>query len=130
MQWATYYDAADQAGISRIWGGIHPPIDNLIGRRAGAQCGQGVWALAQKYFDGSITNTSFAVAIRAASPGCEISHDTYRGLFYKLQSRADFSQPFTDDPAGFVQAFDSSMVHDDNAAASQKFFRVISALAP
>ncbi|MGZ6869675.1 MAG: hypothetical protein ACXVHI_05105 [Frankiaceae bacterium] len=23
-QWATYYDAADQAGISRIFGGIHP----------------------------------------------------------------------------------------------------------
>src|SRR5207245_2828460 len=62
LQWATYYDAADQAGISRIWGGIHPPIDNLAGRRAGAQCGLGVWALAQKYFDGSITNTSFALA--------------------------------------------------------------------
>src|SRR5262249_48569014 len=23
LQWATYYDAADQAGQSRIWGGIH-----------------------------------------------------------------------------------------------------------
>jgi len=130
LQWATYYDAADQAGISRIWGGIHPPIDNLAGRRAGAQCGQGVWALAQKYFDGSITNIPFALAVRSLSPGCEISHDTLRGLFYKLQSRTDLSQPFTDDPAGFIQALDSSMVHDDNAAGAQKFFRVIGALAP
>src|SRR2546426_10128981 len=89
-----------QAGISRIWGGIHPPIDNLAGRRAGAQCGQGVWALAQKYFDGSISNIPFALAVQSLSPGCEISHDTLRGLFYKLQSRTDFSQPFTDDPAG------------------------------
>jgi hypothetical protein len=53
LQWATYYQAADQAGISRIWGGIHPPVDNFQGRRAGAQCGQGVWALAQKYFVGN-----------------------------------------------------------------------------
>jgi len=130
LQWATYYDAADQAGISRIWGGIHPPIDNSAGRRAGAQCGQGVWTLAQKYFDGSITNTSFALAIRSVSPGCEISHDTYRGLFYKLQFRSDFSQPFTDDPAGFVQALNASMLHSDNAAAPQKFFRVISTPVP
>ena len=130
LQWATYYDAADQAGISRIWGGIHPPIDNLAGRRAGAQCGKGVWALAQKYFNGSITNMSFAVAIRPFGTGCEISHDTYRGLFYKLQSRTDFSQPFADDPAGFIQAFDSSMIHSDNGAAPQRFFRVLSALSP
>src|SRR5438477_8311211 len=61
LQWATYYDAADQAGISRIWGGIHPPIDNLTGRRAGAQCGQGVWTLAQKYFDGSVLNSPMSI---------------------------------------------------------------------
>lgn len=24
LQWATWYDAADQAGQSRRWGGIHP----------------------------------------------------------------------------------------------------------
>ena len=23
LEWATYYDAADQAGISRLYGGIH-----------------------------------------------------------------------------------------------------------
>ena len=26
MQWATYRDASDQTSLSRIWGGIHPPI--------------------------------------------------------------------------------------------------------
>src|SRR6266498_5054628 len=53
LQWATYYDAADQAGLSRIWGGIHPPVDDFGGRRAGSQCGKAVWALAHKFFDGS-----------------------------------------------------------------------------
>ena len=28
LQWATYYDAADQAGLSRIYGGIHVPADD------------------------------------------------------------------------------------------------------
>ncbi len=55
LEWATYYDAADQAGLSRIWGGIHPPVDDFAGRIAGSQCGIGVWTLAQKYFDGSVS---------------------------------------------------------------------------
>jgi hypothetical protein len=46
LQCATYYDAADQAGISRIWGGIHPPADDFTGRRTGAQCGSNAWAVA------------------------------------------------------------------------------------
>jgi hypothetical protein len=40
LQWATYHDAADQAGQSRIWGGIHVLPDDLDGRRIGAQVGQ------------------------------------------------------------------------------------------
>ena len=39
LQWATYYDAADQAGISRLYGGIHVEADDLRGRVMGAQCG-------------------------------------------------------------------------------------------
>jgi hypothetical protein len=58
LQWATYFDAADQAGLSRIWGGIHPPVDDFGGRRAGAQCGLGVWALVQKYFTGLVPSNS------------------------------------------------------------------------
>ena len=53
LQWATYYDAADQAGISRLWGGIHIPADDLPGREMGAICGEGAWAEALTYFDGS-----------------------------------------------------------------------------
>jgi hypothetical protein len=52
LQWATYFDAADQAGISRLYGGIHISADDLTGRRIGAACGQAAWVLAQRYFDG------------------------------------------------------------------------------
>jgi hypothetical protein len=52
LQWATYFDAADQAGISRIFGGIHIRADDFGGRRIGSQCGQDAWALAERYFGG------------------------------------------------------------------------------
>jgi len=35
LQWATYQDASDQCSLSRIWGGIHPPIDDIPGRNIG-----------------------------------------------------------------------------------------------
>jgi hypothetical protein len=53
LQWATYYDAADQAGLSRLFGGIHVRADDLNGRLIGSQCGIEAWELAQRYYDGS-----------------------------------------------------------------------------
>ncbi len=37
LQWATYRDAADQCALSRIWGGIHPPMDDIRARVIGSQ---------------------------------------------------------------------------------------------
>jgi hypothetical protein len=53
LEWATYYDAADQAGISRLYGGIHIPADDFNGRIIGSQCGKEAYALAVHYYDGS-----------------------------------------------------------------------------
>jgi hypothetical protein len=54
LEWATYDDAADQAGQSRLWGGIHIEADDFAGRRVGSACGKGAWALAQRYYDGAV----------------------------------------------------------------------------
>jgi hypothetical protein len=54
LQWATYYDAADDAGISRLIGGIHIREDDFAGRRLGSTCGKDAWALALRYFRGSV----------------------------------------------------------------------------
>jgi hypothetical protein len=35
LQWAKYADAADQCSLSRIYGGLHPPHDDIPGRRVG-----------------------------------------------------------------------------------------------
>ena len=53
MQWATYYDAADEAGLSRLFGGIHPRADDLNGRITGSQVGIQAFEKAVTYFDGS-----------------------------------------------------------------------------
>jgi hypothetical protein len=54
LEWATYYDASDQAGQSRLWGGIHVQTDDFTGRIAGSQCGKDAWNVAQKYYSGKV----------------------------------------------------------------------------
>ena len=39
LQWASYKDAADECSLSRLWGGIHPPIDDIPGRLIGEEIG-------------------------------------------------------------------------------------------
>ena len=50
LQWATYRDASDQTSLSRIWGGIHPPADDIPGRFIGMAVAEDAVALAEQYF--------------------------------------------------------------------------------
>ena len=52
LQWATYRDAADQCSLSRIWGGIHPPADDIPGRLIGERVGRDAVRLALSLFSG------------------------------------------------------------------------------
>jgi hypothetical protein len=54
LQWATYQDASDQTSLSRIWGGIHPPIDDIRGRIIGEKIGIDAFNLALQYFNGTL----------------------------------------------------------------------------
>ncbi|MEQ6167420.1 T9SS type A sorting domain-containing protein [Ekhidna sp. MALMAid0563] len=53
LQWATYRDAADQCSLSRIWGGIHPPADDIPGREIGNIIGEQSVAHAMEFFNGT-----------------------------------------------------------------------------
>ncbi len=53
LTWATYADAADEAGRSRLYGGIHVRADDLRGREMGQEVGRRAWAEAQRYFAGA-----------------------------------------------------------------------------
>jgi hypothetical protein len=50
LQWATYRDVADQCSLSRIWGGIHPPADDIPGRLMGMEIGVDAFADAETFF--------------------------------------------------------------------------------
>jgi len=54
LQWATYRDASDQCSLSRIWGGIHPPVDDIAGRKIGYEIGREAFSFAEKFFTGEI----------------------------------------------------------------------------
>lgn len=49
LQWATYYDAADEAGISRLWGGIHVSPDDFQGRIMGSEIGKEAYNYARTF---------------------------------------------------------------------------------
>lgn len=52
LQWATYRDASDQTSLSRIWGGIHPPADDIPGRIIGVDIAADAFERALCYFSG------------------------------------------------------------------------------
>jgi hypothetical protein len=51
LQWATYRDASDQCSLSRIWGGIHPPADDVPGRLIGMELGPQAFGYANEIFN-------------------------------------------------------------------------------
>ncbi|MGZ8938538.1 MAG: vanadium-dependent haloperoxidase [Limisphaerales bacterium] len=133
LQWATYYDAADQVGLSRIWGGIHPPADDFAGRFVGAEVGQTAWALAKKFFDGTVGNSEITLATRKLEGNSvEVRHNAVRGLYYKVLSSPNVGGPYTDGGAAAQLALEASLASTNSVGAPElhKFFRVSGSLAP
>jgi hypothetical protein len=53
LSWATFSEAADQAGISRRYGGIHFVDADLVARVIGRQVAAQAWEKALTYFNGT-----------------------------------------------------------------------------
>jgi hypothetical protein len=53
LSWNTFTDAADEAGWSRRWGGIHFRSADVHGRAFGKVIGYASWTLASEYLDGT-----------------------------------------------------------------------------
>jgi hypothetical protein len=71
LQWVSYKDASDQASLSRIWGGIHPPFDDMPGRLIGEQVGTAAHTRAKTYFLGSTVPVGL-VYFTAAESNCSV----------------------------------------------------------
>jgi hypothetical protein len=68
LDFATFSDAADSAGMSRRYGGIHFQDGDLNGRAIGRLVGAQVWAKAQAYWNGTASSDLPIVAPPAAVP--------------------------------------------------------------
>ncbi|MFZ4750845.1 MAG: DUF6851 domain-containing protein [Phycisphaerales bacterium] len=89
FQWATYYDAADNSGVSRLYGGIHPDFDDFPARRIGAQLGTKAFNRASELFtapvciadlsgDGQVEGADMALLLNAwgtANADADLSAD-------------------------------------------------------
>lgn len=74
LQWATYRDASNQSSLSRIWGGIHPPFDDIPGRIIGEDIGMAAHQKAKTYFTFGVvpvTLTKFS----AVENNCRVNID-------------------------------------------------------
>ncbi len=74
LQWASYKDASDEASLSRIWGGIHPPFDDLPARMIGEQIGNQTFNKAKSYFDNQVVSVS--IVCNTTNPVCSASSIT------------------------------------------------------
>jgi hypothetical protein len=54
LRWPTFHDAAYEAGISRLYGGIHIQDGNLRGREMGEQVGVLAYEHAERYWSGHV----------------------------------------------------------------------------
>lgn len=53
LNWPTFSAAADQAGLSRLYGGIHFRAGDLAGRHCGRLVGEMVWNRCSSFIDGT-----------------------------------------------------------------------------
>lgn len=56
LRWDTFQDAADEAGFSRRYGGIHFQDGDLSARKMGKEIGQQAFELAEMYWNGEAGN--------------------------------------------------------------------------
>ncbi|MCC6991601.1 MAG: vanadium-dependent haloperoxidase [Acidobacteria bacterium] len=54
LRWPTFYEAADEAGISRRYGGIHFESGDLASRAMGEAIGRQVWQKVQQLVGGAV----------------------------------------------------------------------------
>jgi hypothetical protein len=125
LQWRTYYDAADQAGQSRRYGGIHVSEDDFHGREIGSTVGDSAFAMAEKYWNGSILNETIRPDVQVTGASTAVlTWQAIRGMKYKVQWTTDLITWINVTPSPVV-AYDTNGTWTDTAATpAKKFYRV------
>ncbi len=85
LQWATYQDASDQTSLSRIWGGIHPPQDDIPGRHTGVIIGPQVFEKAESLFHACVEPLAGTYYIDPSQPRTEYTFPSLSDAFRCLR---------------------------------------------
>jgi hypothetical protein len=125
LQWRSFYDAADQAGQSRRFGGIHVSEDDYHGRVIGSAAGKTAFALAEKYWTGTITQESMRPNVTVVGPNtAALTWTATRGMLHKVQTSGDLAS-WTDATTATVAYDTNGTWTDTNANPTQKFYRIV-----
>jgi len=89
LQWATFYDAADQAGQSRIWGGIHPSEDDHHGRVIGDLVANAVMELAARYWSGDVRPSEPELKLALSGSNLHLRWTAQRAQWQSLETSTD-----------------------------------------
>lgn len=112
LQWATYRDASDQTSLSRIWGGIHPPVDDIPGRKIGIKVGVKAFEFAEQFFNGDVPESfgvsqlNVSVAPNPVQQGEQMSISVFRDI-------EDMQFMLIDSNGGIVE--DINITSDENS---------------
>lgn len=110
LQWATYQDAADESALSRIWGGIHPPFDDIPGRKIAVEIAEDVFVKAETYFINTPNDSIFDV------PGCmDVNACNYSSLATQDNGTCIYAVTYYEDTDG--DGYGNAMV--DSSACMQ-----------
>jgi len=90
MQWTSYYDASNQASLSRIWGGIHPPFDDMPGRLIGREVANAAFAKAKLYF-GATPLPVTLLSLNAYDQQCHVNIEWQTALETNVESYSIFA---------------------------------------
>lgn len=129
LQWCSYYDAADQAGQSRRYGGIHPTEDDFHGRHIGSIAGQSAFTLAEKYWSGTIRSENLFPTVQIAPGSATLTWNAVRGMYQKVQSSSDLTN--WTDLTTVTQCYATPCTYvDTNPDPAGKFYRVVWSSTP
>jgi hypothetical protein len=128
LQWRSYYDAADQAGQSRRYGGIHVSEDDYHGRIIGSQAGKSAFTMAEKYWTGAILNEAMRPNVKVVnSTTAYLTWTNTRGMSHKVQTSTNLST-WTDATTATVAYDTNGSWTDTNANITKKFYRIVRAV--
>ena len=82
LDWSTFSEAADEAGSSRLYGGIHFEQGDFEGREIGRHVGQAVYNRAQLFINGDVEKADFWSMIADkqsafCTPNCTSTDNSY-----------------------------------------------------